>query len=191
MRPSISVLLALALLASPAIARADETTRPSPRRLAVAVGFSHWFGATFGSPDGYSTPTFSVGVRPGLRFLELRFRTTFSVRAFDFGTGRSGPASFTSLGVLLEHEIRLGRQSFGAFVGPEAIAVRADGTSFGFGLALGVELLVRTGLPDHHAVGFFLAAREVFFELASDQDSLRAGSRRDGQIDLGVITTFF
>ena len=184
---ALSLVLAVA---APRLACA-EPTPASPRRLAIGIGFSHWFGTTFGSPDGVSTPTLFVGVRPALRFLELRFRTTFSVVDFDYRTGRHGPASFTSLGLLVEHELHVGRQSLGVFLGPEVIAVRADGTSFGFDLALGFDFLIETGLRPRHTVGLFVAAREVFYRLGSDSASLFDASLRDGQIDLGVMTTLF
>lgn len=193
-QPVYPRLTALALGIAIATASASATAEPSPaspRRLAIGLGFSHWFGTTFGSPDGYSTPTLWAGVRPGLRFLELRFRTSFSTSGFDYRTGRRGPASFTSLGVMVEHELHLGRQSLGIFLGPEAVAVRADGTSFGFDLALGFEFLIHTGLAPRHTVGFFVAAREMFYRLGSDTTSLFDASLRDGQIDLGVMTTLF
>jgi hypothetical protein len=182
---------------APASAEKPGASEVSRRRVAVSLGFSHWFGPTFGSPDGFTTPMVAVGVRPALSFLEIRARYTRSTSAAaprDTAGGEPvrGLVGFASLELLVSRELRVGRHALNAFAGPAALLDHAGGSSvgYGFGVALGVEYTIRTGLAQGHAAGPFLGARQVFYVLPDDRFGL-GDARRDAQIDLGLLTTLF
>lgn len=166
---------------------------PSSHRVAASVGFSHWFGPTFGSPDGVSTPMFSVGVRPGLSFAEIKARYTRSALSAASPGGGSGLVGFASLELLLCRELRSGRQSLTGFAGVLLLFTHAGSPSLGggYGAVLGAEYVLRTGLARSHAAGIFVAAHEVFYTLPWDRLDFYEASRRDAQIDLGLTTTLF
>lgn len=174
------------LLAALAFAQTDAT---SPTRAQVSLGFSHWYGETFGSPDGYTTPVVAVGVRPGVRFLEVRGRYTLSVRPLDLPAGDAARVGFGSLEVVALRELRRGDETLVASAGPLALVDHAGRAPVrgGYGLALGLEYLFALGPTS--ALGVFVSTRQVFYTLPGDA-SLRS-PRRDAQIDLGVIGAAF
>jgi hypothetical protein len=173
-------------------ARAIELEAASKQRLSVALGFSHWFGATFGSPDGYSTPGLEVGVRPRLSWLELRLRYVLSVIPPTLPDGHRGVVGFASLGLVADKELRVGRHSLVGLAGIELALDHTDrGAGWGLGIAVGAEYLLRTGARHDHAVGLAVTAHELFYALPGDAMNLFDHSRRDAQIDISVITTVF
>jgi hypothetical protein len=168
-------LLLVAICAVGGSARADELPEASTHRLHLALGFSHWFGPTLGSPDGFTTPAVAVGVRPGVAFLELVARYTVSLESH---------IGFASLEVLATREMHLGNQALVAHVGPLGLVSHGGEPSpaAGYGVAFGLEYLFATGLGAGNALGIFLGTRVVYGF---------GDGRRDAQIDLGVIATIF
>jgi len=198
-----TIMLGLTLVA-PRTARADTTTagappstppageiRParSPQQMAIWIGFSHWFGETFGSPDGVGTPTFAFGVRPGLSFLDVRLRYTVAVDALELPDGEPSNIGFLSLELALTHGLSLGSQRIDVFAGPLAGVLHADGGSGILGAVLGSRLMIAAGRDV--AIGGFFEGRQVFYVLPDDPEGILEEPRRDGQFDLGVVATFF
>jgi hypothetical protein len=190
---SLLVLGAAALPTRAARAEGADDAAPSRHRVAASVGFSHWFGSTFGSPDGVSTPMFAVGLRPGLSFVEIKARYTRSAAPAAVPGAARGLVGFASTELLLCRELRSGRQSLTGFAGALALFTHAGSPSIGggYGAVLGAEYLVRTGLARSHAAGIFLAAHEVFYALPGERRDALEAPRRDAQIDLGLTTTLF
>jgi hypothetical protein len=198
-----TITLGLAL-AAPRPARADATAagappstppaeeiRParSPQQMAIWIGFSHWYGETFGSPDGIGTPAFAFGVRPGLAFLDVRVRYTVAIDALELPDGEPSNVGFLSLELALTHGLSLGRQRLDVFAGPLAGVVHADGGSGIVGVVLGSRLMIAAGRD--LAIGGFFEGRQVFYVLPDDPEGILEQPRRDGQLDLGVVATFF
>jgi hypothetical protein len=157
----------------------------------LALGFSHWFGPTLGSPDGVTTPAVAVGVRPGLSFLEMCARYAVSLEPIerDEVPGRVG---FLSLEVVASREMRAGNQTLLASVGPFGLLDHAGGSlAGGYGVVFDVEYLFETGLPGRIAMGIFLATRVVYYALPGEERDLLGDARRDAQIDLGLVATIF
>jgi hypothetical protein len=174
------------------VVSAPESDTPSDHRLVGTLGFAHWFGSTFGSPDGISTPELSLGGRPGLSWLDLRFRYSLSLKRFDLPDGRRSYVGFASLEVLVSRELRIGSQALNGFVGVEgSINHSIGGVGNGLGVVLGAEYLLATGLGHRHAAGFFVVTHEILYTLPGDSSNLLNNPRRDAQVDLGVVTTLF
>ena len=171
---------------------AGEAPGPSKHRLAVSVGFSHWFGRTLGNPDGYTTPSICIGVRPGLGFLELRARYAITVVPLTLQSGVQTRAGFASLEVTINRELRIGGTSLAVFAGPLGVLFHSDGgVAPGFGVVAGVEYLFITGLPHGNSVGVVLGIRGVYYHLPGEHLNLLTEARRDAQVDLGLIGTLF
>jgi hypothetical protein len=165
----------------------------SPSRISLGLGFSHWFGSTFGSPDGYTTPAAYIGIRPGVPFLCVQLRYSLSLVEHSLVGDENDRVGFASLEVLANREFRADGQAVNLFAGPLALMDHAglDGAGWGYGIALGAEYLFPSERRLGHRVGIFLGAREVFYVLPGDDARLFSDPRRDGQIDLGVVTTLF
>lgn len=164
--------------------------RPSDRQLSLSLGFSHWFGPRLGTPEGLDTPTVSLGVRPALRFVELRLRYAGSTRALDLPTGVRSHVGFVSVEATVTHGLAVGAQRIDLYAGPLATLVHSNGATAGMGILIGTRLLIRAGKAGI-AIGPFFEARSVFYKLPGERGGLLDPGRRDAQIDLGVVATAF
>jgi hypothetical protein len=171
-----------------------EVPRParSDHRVAVAIGFSHWFGATFGSPDGFTTPALAVGVRPGLPFLELRLRYSIALQRLQLPRGAGDDhVGFASLEVAATHGLEVAGSRIDLRAGGVGAMVHARSVTGGAGIVIGAEWSFPTGLPPDFAVGVFFDARVLLYVLPGDAgDIFSPAGRRDAQLDLGVVLTF-
>jgi len=157
-------------------------------RIQISAGFAHWFGSAFASPDGLSTPTITLGIRPGVWFLELRARYTFALVPISLGSGESGRVGFGSLALVANRELGHRGQTLNAFAGPlGALCHDSTGTRPGFGLVVGTEYLFDPGWAAGNKLGPFMQVHELFYVLPSSGGQLR----RDAQVDLGVTITWF
>jgi hypothetical protein len=169
----VSLVLALLL----AQAQAEPS---SGHRANVTIGLSQWFGPTFGSVDGVTTPQISLGVQPGVRFLEIRARYALAFSLLP----RVG---FLTLGVVATKELAFNKQHLEVYAGPEGLLVHSGTATFGFSVDLGARWLFDIPTRLTHSAGLFFEAREVFYTLPGDP----SGFRRDAQIDVGAMATLF
>lgn len=162
-----------------------------PHRVRLELGFAHWFGETSGSPDGFTTPEVTVGVQPGLSFLDLQVRYTRSIPALPATHGTTVGVGFLAAGILLQHDLSLGKQAIVVFAGPEGLLYHdaAGAFTIGGGGVIGARYLFSVGIVVR--IGPFLSAHEVFYTLPGEDRSLLEDPRREAQIDLGVSVTAF
>jgi hypothetical protein len=170
----------------------------SPHQLFVNLGFSHWYGQTFGAPIGVSTPALIVGVRPGVRFLEVRLHYTLSLRRLELPTnGERSRIGFGNLDLQLSHELRLGGQRMVMGFGPSAGFVHtSQGVGFSVGAVLSARYLI--DIADVVATGPFLDVRAQLYHLPGSDvpffefvdGGLNAG-HSDLQLQLGVALSFW
>lgn len=156
--------------------------------LSAAIGFSHWFGPTLGSPDGVDTPVVEVGVEPGVDFLEVRARFTPALASASAVDG------FGGVGLLLRHGLSSGRQEVGVRGGPEVFGVAtSEGMRPGVGAMVGAEILISVGQgASRPRIGGFFAAHELTYTLPGEVDAdLLGDAHRDAQIDLGFEVVLF
>ena len=196
----VTVVVSLALTATPTFAidpPAPVTTAPfveSSRRVSVHLSFSHWFSGALGQPDGYLTPALAIGVRPGVRNLELGLRYSVAPGRLTLPSGARSVVGFASFEVLASREMRVGRQALRVFAGPFGAIVHTEGSSVGYGvgLAAGAELTFGVAGRADVGIGPFFAARGVYYALPGDAApaAIDDGWRRDAQIDLGVVLSF-
>jgi hypothetical protein len=202
-RTNAFALLMLVTTAAPAAAQeAPVTPTPTPtaaptataparsdHRIAVWLGFSHWFGPTFGSPDGFTTPTIGIAVRPGLPFLEVRLRYTIAIGPVQLASGADEHVGFLSLEVALSHEISFDEQTLEIYAAPFGTFVHAAGATGGAGIAVGARWLI--DLSDTVSLGPFFEGRTVFYVLPGDMGDLFDNPHTDAQLDLGAVLSVF
>lgn len=167
-----------------------ERARLSDRQLSLWLGFSHWFGPRLGTPEGFDTPTASLGVRPAVRFVELRLRYAGSTRALDLPTGVKSGVGFVSIEATLTHGLAVGAQRIDLYAGPLATLVHSNGATAGMGILLGARFTIRAGNTGL-SFGPFFEARSVFYKLPGESGGLLDPGRRDAHIDLGLVATAF
>jgi hypothetical protein len=154
----------------------------STRQLLVNLGFSHWYGGTFGAPIGASTPALVVGVRPGVQFLELRLHYTVALREQPLPTGDMSTVGFANFDALLSHELRVGSARMVLGCGPSIGFVH---TKDGAGISVGADLSARylLDVTEVIALGPFFDARAQLYELP--RSPLPLYEIRDGQLEPG------
>lgn len=188
---AVLLIASLSALARPARADADAPLAPSKRRVALSLGFSHWFGATFGSPDGLKTPTVGIGVRPGVSYLEARLRYSVSFPELALPSGARSHVGFLSLEWLLCKELAVRSTRANLYAGPLGLVAHAGSATGGLGAVLGAQILLETRAPSRLGVGFFFEGREIFYRLREDTGTIFDHARRDGQMDLGLVAAVF
>lgn len=176
----------------------EAATTPSPNLAAfVNVGFSHWFGETFGAPAGMTTPALVVGVRPGFDLLEVRAHYTLSLLKHELpSTEERSLVGFANLDVLFNREVGVAGERMMLQCGPSVGFVH---TSQGVGLAYGAAFAARymIDMGEHFALGPFFDVRWQSYDLpgrpksrGEDEGALNAGST-DAQSHLGVALGFW
>jgi hypothetical protein len=172
---------------APAEDTAEREAPPSGHRVVAFLGFAHWFGPTFGSPEGFTTPVAGVGVQPGLPFLEVRLRYTIAAGPVQLPSGADEHVGFLSLEVALTHIMSFGGQSIEIYAAPFGTLVHAAGATGGAGVAIGARWLV--DLSDSVALGPFFEGRTVLYVLPGDTGDLFDDPHNDAQLDLGIAVS--
>lgn len=170
------------------VATTDGTLRArSPHRVAISVGFSHWFSPRLGSPDGITTPSLMVGVRPGIEILELRLRYTIGVLPIAIPHAASENVGFATLEVVLTHGASWAGQSIDFHAGVHGGLVHAGTLTGCFGVVLGLAWTL--DVSSEVALGPYFETRLVSYPLPGDGFSFPEHLQGDAQIDLGVALT--
>ncbi len=192
--------LIVTLPATPAFALDPPPSSAAPpfvesnRLVSVHLAFAHCFSGALGQPDGYLTPAIAIGVRPGLRNLELGLRYSIAPGRLTLPSGARSVVGFASVEVFGSREMRVGRQGLRVFAGPFGAIVHTDGSSLGYGVGLAAGAELTFGLAGRADVGIgpFFAARGVYYTLPGEAapSSVDDGWHRDAQIDIGVALSF-
>lgn len=195
---SIPCAVALVLaLAGPAFAQPEKPLPrvvASPRQLSLQIGSSHWYGPTVGTPVGLTTPAIVVGVRPGLRWLELRLGYTRTVRALSLATtGEKQHVGFVNLDAAITHELRVDGQRMVMGGGPVVGFVHAtEGSALAIGAALFARYLI--DITGTVAAGPYLDVRIQYYAFPGSGmglgDVYDAGDS-DLQSQLGIALAFW
>jgi hypothetical protein len=173
-------------------ARADEPVARNPlstRQLTVQVGFGHWYGKNFGAPIGATTPALTVGVRPGLRWVELRAYYSVTTDPLVLPTtGETSVVGFAHFDVTLSHELRVGRQRMVMGCGPSAGFVH---TKQGIGFSVGSDLYARYMIDVGAvlALGPFADVRAMYYDLPGSDVPIFENN--DTHIQIGVAGSFW
>jgi hypothetical protein len=202
----VPLLARLVLSGDPAPAAESAPVEESPlsrypesaQQVFVNLGFSHWYGGTFGAPIGASTPALIVGVRPWTRKLEVRLHYTVAAQGVTLPTnGKRSNVGFANLDVLLSHELRVGGQRMVMGFGPSVGFVH---TRQGVGLAVGADLSARymIDIGEVMALGPFFDVRAQLYNLpGSDvpmyevKDGRLEPGHSDSQLQIGVAVSLW
>jgi hypothetical protein len=189
----LGILAAVALAAAPPAAAPPAKPQPSTRELFIDVGFSHWWGKTFGAPIGASTPALLVGMRPGVRYLEVRLHYTVSLYGLELPTnGESSRVGFANVDVVLEHELRVAGERMMILGGVSGGLVHtSQGVGPSVGSVLGVRYLI--DVSPRWSLGPFFDLRWQLYKLpGSDEpfyevtDGQLVTGHSDAQAQIGV-----
>lgn len=170
----------------------------SPHQLTVNLGFGHWYGGTFGAPIGISTPALTVGVRPGVRFLELRAYYSVSLLDLELPTnGENSHVGFANFDLAATHELRVGIQRMVMGAGVTGGFMH---TSQGVGPSLGATLYARYMLDVSSliSIGPYMDARALLYELPGSDvpiydivDGRLVAGHSDAHMQIGVAASFW
>lgn len=167
---------------------ADGSLRArSTHRVAISLGFSHWFSPRLGSPAGITTPSLMVGVRPGIEIVELRLRYAIGVAPIAVPRGASENVGFATLELVLTHGARWSGQSIDFHAGVHGGIVHAGAVTGCFGVVLGLAWTL--DVSSDVALGPYFETRLVSYPLRGDGFSFPEHLEGDAQIDLGVALT--
>lgn len=163
----------------------------------LGVGFSHWYGDTFGAPVGFTTPGLNFSIQPGLSWLEVTAAYSLSVAGLPLPDGSKGVVGFGLVGASLVRELRMNNQRLGIAGGPVVGLVHTPG---GAGIAMGARLAARYLIKVSQliSIGPSFEGRGVLYLLpgsnrplyAITNGSLVAG-HSDVQVDLSVLVAFW
>lgn len=171
---------------------------PADVEAFVNLGFSHWFGETFGAPPGMTTPALVVGVRPGTSLLELRAHYTLSLTKHELpANGERSVVGFGNLDVMFNRELRVYGERMILQFGPAAGFVHtSQGLGFAYGAVFAGRYMIDVGKG--FALGPFFDVRWQVYELAHSGDAARRGDdekldagHSDAQSHLGVALSFW
>lgn len=204
---SAGLALVLLGLGAPTIAHAEDQKQADKGaaaraareqrqyRVTIGLGFSHWYGGTFGAPTGMYTPGITVGFVL-FPWLELQAAHTMSVIELTLPDQTQSLVGFETLGVIMRRELRIGteRLTFGAgFAGG---VVHSRGGVRG---AVGAVLVARwlIAITRQFSLGPFVDARALLYELAEspkpiyavEEGKLQAG-HSDVHVQIGVMLAF-
>lgn len=179
--------------APPASLRAPAT--PLDYHLVISLGFSHWFGPTFGAPAGIYTPALTLAWAP-VSWLEIGVQYAGSLIELHVTPGVTSQIGFTTLSLVITKEITIAgeRLTFGA--GPMVGMVYDIA---GVGAVVGASIVARylVQLRDALLLGPFIDARATLYELpgnAAPLFALTGGELQvghaDAQIQIGVAVAF-
>ncbi len=195
-----SAQLAAAQDVAPAAADDDEAPprcdkNPHDQHFTLSLGFSHWYGETFGAPIGISTPGLTFGWIP-LSWLELQLAYSISLRELDLPTGEQGRVGFGTLAVLLRSALQVGGERLvlaGGVIGGVVHTRNGMGGAVGGALVARYVLQVNAGL----AVGPFLDVRALLYTMQESdlplyrfEDGFATAGHSDAQIQIGVAFAF-
>jgi hypothetical protein len=166
---------------SPQDAAQSEAGPPSPHLVTVQLGFSHWYGGTFGAPIGTFTPALIVGLIP-IDFIEIQLSYTVSVVSLELPDASDSHVGFLQATLLLRREIEVDGERLSLACGfAGGIVHTHNGVREAFGGAIVARYLI--GLSSGVSLGPFIDVRAVLYELP--ESSLPIFEIRDGQLVSG------
>lgn len=165
-----------------------------PSRFIVSLGFSHWYGKTFGAPIGFYTPALTLGFVP-MKWLELQLQYSVVVTPQTMPDGSKSIVGFTTLAVLLRKELGFDGQRLAVACGPAAGIVH---TGKGVREAIGAAIIARYLIDMRWlSLGPFLDLRAALYRLPETNKPLFAvengvlvSGHSDAQIQIGVAAAF-
>jgi len=173
----------------------DTSYRDPGYRYTVGLGFSHWYGETFGAPPGIYTPGITLGWFP-LPMLELQLGYAISAISLELPDDEESHVGFATLALMLRVALQVNGSSLSFAGGIVGGMVHTGGGVGGVvGGAITTRYMVRTGAGLH--VGPFIDARALLYTLAEtdqplyefDGGRLRPG-HSDAHIQIGVALGF-
>ncbi len=174
---------------------APAAQAPIDYHAVISLGFSHWFGSTFGTPAGIYTPALTVAWVP-LPFLEFGVQYAASVIQLGVTPDVTSHIGFATFTILPRKELTIAGERL-VFGGGPMVGVVHDVA--GAGLVLGASIVARylVQLSGAVLIGPFIDARSVLYELPGTpapildftDGELRVG-HADAHIQIGVAAAF-
>ncbi len=168
---------------------------PIDYHAVISLGFSHWFGSTFGAPAGIYTPALTVAWVP-LPFIEFGVQYAASVIQLGVTPDVTSHIGFATFTILPRKELTIAGERL-VFGGGPMVGVVHDVA--GAGLVLGASIVARylVQLSGAVLIGPFIDARSVLYELPGTpapildftDGELRVG-HADAHIQIGVAAAF-
>ncbi len=181
--------------AEPSPEPAPRGTGPERTWMQVSLGFSHWYGGTFGAPVGTYTPGLIVGVIPH-EVIELQLAYTVSVVTLPLPDASESHVGFLTLALMLRSELRVAGERLvlaGGVVG--GMVHTHNGVRGVLGGAVAGRYLI--GVDDVLAIGPFLDVRALLYELPSSplpiyelRDGELIAGHSDAHVQIGVAAAF-
>lgn len=174
-----------------AVPASPEQAVFGPYLATISIGFSHWFGGTFGAPPGMTTPGLTLGLVP-TEWLELQLAYSIAAVPLSMPDASESHVGFATLAVLIRRELTFARERlmFGCGI-LGGIVHTQNGVRPAFGTAFVARYLVL--VADGFSIGPFLDGRLVFYELPESPlpifDYGQSG-HQDFQIQLGAAMAF-
>ena len=196
----VIVLLGRSVQAEPATGTQTATAAErGAYRATVSIGFSHWYGQTFGAPPGVYTPGVTVGWIP-LRLIEVQVAYSFSAVKLDLPTDEyvqeESRVGFLTAALLLRRSLRVAGEHMTFACGIVGGLVH---TKDGAGPAVGGAIVARylIDLPGGYAVGPFADVRAILYALPGTskplykvEDGRLVTGHSDAHIQIGVAVGF-
>lgn len=181
---------------APSEATTAATAPERPHTLYVGLGFSHWYGNTFGAPAGFTTPGLNLAVKPGLTWLEVTATYALAVKGLPLPDGTTGLVGFALAGLSVTRELKLDRQRMGLACGLVGGLVHVP---LRVGAAMGARLKAHylIEVAPWLAIGPAFELRAVVYGLPGSSApfvSLENGftvGHSDAHIDLSVMFAFW
>jgi hypothetical protein len=194
----LATLAALSIAQPAAGAAPDDAARPaavrmtqvSNKRLRLDIGFAHWFPDQFRHGNDLTSPSFGLGCRPGVSWLELRMRYDRS-RVKSLAEDRYAaawddrPIQFLTPVIALSRTLRVGGESITLSVGWGPVIVKVDGHGPAVGNSTAIVVEYLFGPP------VFGARLGAFFDGRKQGYALQMPDRtRSTQVDYNVAVGF-
>jgi hypothetical protein len=146
---------------------------PLSERFTVGIGFSHWFGETFGSPAGVTTPAVTLGWIP-LEWLELQVNYAISVVELTVPDGNASHVGFATLALMLRRALQVESERL-EFAGGLAAGIvhTANGVRPALGVAIAARYMIR--IKERLSLGPFIDARAMIYDLPESERGIRNG----------------
>jgi hypothetical protein len=160
---------------------------PQEEHFTIAIGFSHWFGETFGSPAGFTTPALTLGWIP-LEWLELQANYTISAVGVTVPGGSTSHVGFATLAFMLRRalEVEGERLVFAAGIAG-GIVHTVNGVRPALGVAITARYMLR--IKERFSLGPVIDARAMIYQLPESDRSFLNG-HSDLLFQIGVAAAF-
>lgn len=168
---------------------------PLDYHLVISLGFSHWFGPTFGAPAGIYTPALTVAWAP-VSWLEIGVQYAGSLIELHVTPDVTSQIGFATISLVISKEITIAGERLTLGAGPMVGMVYDIA---GVGAVVGASIVARylIQLRDALLLGPFIDARATLYELpgnAAPLFALTGGELQvghaDAQIQIGVAVAF-